>query len=399
MRRRSIGVLVPSPQLMGGGERHGLTTAAALAGEHDVTVYSRQPVDAASLGEYFGLDLSGISFRELPGFPLPARVLLRFNRAPRLAERLREWSTFRWLRAKRHDYFINVWHYSTMPNPAPRGMFLCMFPRQFSGRERGRGAIDRQLARLGVASGVAAMDTYTCWAANSDYTAGWIGRYWGERPVERLYPPCEDMSEPGIERGRSIVSVGRFFPHDNPAENNKRQDVLIEAFRTLPDLHAQGWALHLVGSLSESPRHRAHYDELVAAASGLPVEFHANASLDDVRRLYNSSAMYWHATGFGTDAERYPAAQEHFGITPVEAMSAGCVPLVYSSAGPADNVDDGVDGREWTTVDELAAQARDLASDEGKWARMSAAARTKASGYDRSSFITNARRIVSADLP
>ena len=43
----------------------------------------------------------------------------------------------------------------------------------------------------------------------------------------------------------------------------------------------------------------------------------------------------------GEDAERHPERFEHFGISVVEAMAAGAVPLVFGAAGPGEIVQDG----------------------------------------------------------
>jgi glycosyltransferase involved in cell wall biosynthesis len=43
---------------------------------------------------------------------------------------------------------------------------------------------------------------------------------------------------------------------------------------------------------------------------------------------------------------------EHFGITIVEAMSAGCVPIVHDSGGPREIVDDRT-GFRWQTEEEI----------------------------------------------
>lgn len=44
--------------------------------------------------------------------------------------------------------------------------------------------------------------------------------------------------------------------------------------------------------------------------------------------------MLIHAAGVGVDPDEFPEKLEHFGITPVEAASFGCIPVVYGHGGP-----------------------------------------------------------------
>ena len=54
---------------------------------------------------------------------------------------------------------------------------------------------------------------------------------------------------------------------------------------------------------------------------------------------------------------------EHFGITTVEAMAAGCVPVVINKAGQREIVEDGVSGFLWNTWGELKDRTQLLAED------------------------------------
>ena len=47
-----------------------------------------------------------------------------------------------------------------------------------------------------------------------------------------------------------------------------------------------------------------------------------------------ASAFLIHAAGMGVDELEFPEQLEHFGITPVEAASFGCIPVVFAGGGP-----------------------------------------------------------------
>ena len=75
---------------------------------------------------------------------------------------------------------------------------------------------------------------------------------------------------------------------------------------------------------------------------------------DELLELYSRASLFWHAAGHGQDDRRHPERLEHFGITTVEAMAHGAVPLVFPAGGPAEVV---ADGRTWL-VAEFAGRAR-----------------------------------------
>jgi glycosyltransferase involved in cell wall biosynthesis len=98
--------------------------------------------------------------------------------------------------------------------------------------------------------------------------------------------------------------------------------------------------------------------------------------LDALRREYQAASIYWHATGYGCDHDREPSKLEHFGMSIVEAMSAGAVPLAYNGGGPREIITSGVNGFLWSDPDELVAHTRRLLDDPAL--RQAMAARTVA---------------------
>lgn len=223
------------------------------------------------------------------------------------------------------------------------------------------------------------LEGYDRIVANSAYTASWIDRLW-HRPSDVLYPPVT-LVEPG-EKSPVILNVGRFFPAD--VGHSKKQLELIRAFRRLVQSGASGWELHLAGGCDETGR--GYLDEARRQASGLPVEFHVDASGAELEDLYKHAAIYWHASGFGEDMERNPNRFEHFGITTVEAMSAGAAPVVIGAAGQAEVVEHGTSGFHFDTIEELVARTTQLIEDEPLRSRIGAAAVRRAQGFGLEAF-------------
>ena len=69
--------------------------------------------------------------------------------------------------------------------------------------------------------------------------------------------------------------------------------------------------------------------------------------------------------------EKKPALFEHFGISIVEAMTAGAVPIVFGAGGPLEIVRHGVDGFHWGTPDDLIEKTQLLINDTNLRTRLS----------------------------
>jgi glycosyltransferase involved in cell wall biosynthesis len=229
--------------------------------------------------------------------------------------------------------------------------------------------------------------------ANSEYTRHWIRRLWGV-DSDVLFPPVRTRDlRPGT-KARRVLSVGRFIA---PGYGHaKKQLEQVQAFgQMVRGGGLDGWELHLVGGCE--PAHRPYLAEVERAAEGLPVRTHANAPRSLVEELLATSSVFWAATGLGEDEEAAPWVFEHFGITTVEAMAAGCVPVVIDKAGQREIVRHGIDGYRWTTLGELEALTRMVAGDEALRARLAPAAVERAAAFSEEAFATRWREI-AADL-
>jgi glycosyltransferase involved in cell wall biosynthesis len=228
----------------------------------------------------------------------------------------------------------------------------------------------------------------------SSFVAGAVReRLGGPEPIV-LHPPV-DLAAPAdraCPKEAIVLGVGRFFAsHD---ANNKKHEILVEAWRRLSRRkEAMGWELHLAGGLAPDRSARAHLERLRELADGLPVHFHPNAEFDVLRDLYRRSRLFWHATGLGeTKPERY----EHFGITVVEAMTFGSVPVVIGLGGPTEIVRDGLDGHLWHEIDQLVAISARLMGDPAERDRLAAEAQRRAERFGKPAFLGRLRELILA---
>lgn len=168
--------------------------------------------------------------------------------------------------------------------------------------------------------------------ANSQFTKAWIKKYWKCEGIV-LYPPVDLIFShkkiTSSSKNNWICNVGRFFTRGH----GKKQEVLIEAFKKLYDLGYLGWELHLVGGATSDSSTLTFTNQLKKQSAGYPIFFHFNCTRKKVEDILTKSRLYWHATGFGEKEEQAPILFEHFGIAPIEAISARCIPILYNGGG------------------------------------------------------------------
>jgi glycosyltransferase involved in cell wall biosynthesis len=186
---------------------------------------------------------------------------------------------------------------------------------------------------------------------NSDFTAHFIRQKLLMNPV-LLNPAILPM--PPLLKKNVILAVGRFFPH----LHSKKQEVLIEVFK---QMNPESYRLILVGAVAESDRD--YLNKLKEQAKDYPIDFYENASLSKIKELYGEAKIFWHAAGFGEDLVRFPERAEHFGISTIEAISAGCYPLVFKAGGQI-----GILGTHdefyWMTKEELMSKTMEAINNE-----------------------------------
>jgi glycosyltransferase involved in cell wall biosynthesis len=184
-----------------------------------------------------------------------------------------------------------------------------------------------------------------------------------------------------------ILSVGRF----STAAHTKKQAELMSVFGMLGG-SGSGWRYSSVGGLNSRQQNHDYFAQVRQAGMELGADVEANLSRSALKCLYERSSIYWHATGFGDDTERRPELAEHFGISTVEAMAAGCVPVVINKGGQAEIVTHGVTGFLWNTLEELRDYTRQLMRDPALRERMSEAAQERARRFSTDRFLSEMSR-------
>ena len=164
---------------------------------------------------------------------------------------------------------------------------------------------------------------------NSSWTHAHIRQLWSPRQLYIVYPPCDTASFNSLPIRRSskpfrIVSVGQFRP-----EKNHRSQLRI--LRNLMQ-EAEGCAVTLVlagGCRNTEDEERVadlqHMAQELHVADC--VEFKINLPFSSLREELGRAAAALHTM-----------ENEHFGISLVECMAAGCVTVAHESGGPQQDI-------------------------------------------------------------
>lgn len=200
----------------------------------------------------------------------------------------------------------------------------------------------------------------------SEFSRQWIDKYWG-LPSDILYPPISLSNfHPSKVKRNIIVNIGRFFV----TGHCKKQLDMVRVFKRLVDGGISDWELHFVGSIAEGDMHRQYFEMVKEESGGYPVFFHNNAPFTELHEILSHAKIYWHATGLDENSKKYPIRLEHFGITTVEAMACGCVPVVINLGGQVEIVTEEC-GYLWNTRAQLLEHTKKLIINSKLWKQKS----------------------------
>ncbi|KAJ8331843.1 hypothetical protein BDV3_004640 [Batrachochytrium dendrobatidis] len=165
---------------------------------------------------------------------------------------------------------------------------------------------------------------------NSSWTYGHINHIWNiPQRTSIVFPPCFTQSLSNLTlsaRQRIILSIAQFRPEKN-------HTLQLEAFSLLLCDHPQlrpgtdsSVSLVLVGGVrNKDDSRRVAELRLLATKLGIEesVKIIENASYPDIESLLAKSLIGLHTM-----------SNEHFGISIIEYMAAGVIPIAHNSGGP-----------------------------------------------------------------
>lgn len=329
-----IGISSPYIDTGSGGERYILTLASWWSRSHTVSIFWDRPEQVHEVGRKLNLDLSRLE--------VTANIFARKSRL------------LKYITSSHFDCIIFLSDGSVPFSLAKYNIlhFQMPFP----------------MIRIGALK----MSRYQAIVCNSEFTKRNL-----DEPISKvaevIYPPVSIPLLSDKKKERIILSVGRLHPV-------KKHDILIKSFLRLKRF-LPGWRLIIAGGLIHADETCAN--DLIHLATSGDIEIVPNSSYETLKDLYARASIYWHATGY---LSQNPQEMEHFGIAPVEAMAAGCVPIVFNGGGLPEIVSQGRNGFLWKNDSELEGITRRLASDKHLLERMGIRAMKRAEYFSAQHF-------------
>lgn len=232
---------------------------------------------------------------------------------------------------------------------------------------------------------------YDLFLSNSQFTQHHFNQIWKGINDEKLklasmlcYHAVAGIEDLHLPKEKLILVLSRI-------EKSKHLETLIDAYKS-SDFLTQNYKMIIAGGLTKSLED--YKTELEHRANGSNIEFIVNAPFSKITELYNRASIFWHCKGFEIDENKEPELMEHFGMSTVEAMSAGCVPIVINAAGQKETVTEEC-GYRWNTVEELVRFTEEIAQNSEKMKKMSETAKERAKLFTMDSFIINMKEILS----
>lgn len=214
---------------------------------------------------------------------------------------------------------------------------------------------------------------------NSQFTKSVIDSEFGI-DSEVVYPPISTSQFRPEKKQKIILYVGRF----SQLTQKKNHHLLIEAFKKISH-KLPNWRLVIAGGMGVGSDIQ-YVDQMEKMSEKFPITILKNPDFNQIRKLYADSSVFWSASGLGVDEKTNPKQVEHFGISLVEAMAAGCVPIVSKAGGHVEIVEDKKSGFLFSNLEELKSLTMDIIKSPSVCNKIADAAMTRSKAFDTIEF-------------
>lgn len=328
----NIGIYSPYLNTLTGGEKYIFTSASCLSKEHKVTIFWDDVSILDKASEKFDIDLSKVTVS--PNI---------FNSSTSFFYRI--------LKTLKYDRILYLSD-GSIPIVGCRLLIHFQFPVEWLNTN--------SFVFLFKRSRISKI------ICNSYFTKHFIDRKFNRQSYV-LYPPASTNTEDLPSKEKLILTVGRFSQLPNGSDF-KKLPFLVGSFKKFQKKRLKGWKMAIVTSVQNDSLEE--FNNFVSSIKSSHITIYKNASHETIKDLYRKASIYWHAAGYGEDLSKYPERAEHFGISTVEAMSYGAIPVVIAAGGQKEIIKDKENGFLWEDEDELLKFTHRLAVDTKLSSRM-----------------------------
>jgi glycosyltransferase involved in cell wall biosynthesis len=145
---------------------------------------------------------------------------------------------------------------------------------------------------------------------NSNYTQNAIMEHW-KRDADVVYPPVDIKDFTPDQKVPMVVTVGCFAPLKN-------FEMVIQVAKQMPHVK------FVIAGRKEL--NDPYYNKIVASKPD-NVDLNVNVTRNNISVLLGKAKIYLNSS-----------INETFGISVVEAMAAGCIPIAYNKGGPKESM-------------------------------------------------------------
>lgn len=224
---------------------------------------------------------------------------------------------------------------------------------------------------------------------NSEFTKKIIDKEFGLESIV-LHPPIDTKLFKPKRKENVILYVGRF----STLIQNKGQEILTEVFKKLVKKKSfEDWKLILAGGVEVGVGEEIK--RLKKLIKNFNIEIIESPDFGFIVDIYGRSKIFWSAAGFGVDEKKNPEKVEHFGITLIESMASGCVPIVYKAGGFKEVLSNGKNGFLWENKNDLLKLTKKLVEEKGLMRLISKNSLDRSKDYDYEEFKKNTIKILS----
>ncbi|MBU2562084.1 MAG: glycosyltransferase family 4 protein [Nanoarchaeota archaeon] len=304
---------------IGGGQKFNCKIVEYLSKEHEVDLLTLFPVKKENLAKYYSVNLSRVKILNLSKKNEIHTSLLKLFYSRKISKL-----------SSQYDLFLNADAQEIIKPLAKHNILYCHFfepkwyrpPKNFFDFLKLIGIYFLKSVKRNYSK------SYQVYC-NSEYTRKWLKKIWGVK-AKVIYPPIDLPNQKKFRKEKIIISTGRISP-------DKNYEFVIESFKKAYQTPLlKDYKLWICGKEDD----HSYLIKLKKISKGFPIEFKLNLTDKKFKNIYKKSKIFIQGKGININENKYPSLLEHFGMTVVEAMSYGCVPIALNKGGYKESIDD-----------------------------------------------------------